>query len=361
MKNKEKIKNQLKEFFTTDGVGPEGVPIPLYHDVFKPLIEPKNVDFFIEIFDTNDFVLRAWGFLGIYRLLYRCILYEKEEEMKNIIPLPEFQRILSVLLKDDRKIGDYGGCFLVIHRNLNELFVDYITLLNYEMIYQPVLEFCSSDDTKTDIIVGKLLEGVISKSHDPKMESILIRHAQKVEKTDFKTLEQIIKAFGNLYETIGSFKNKSIVEAIFRDYMKILKHDKSAYPKINGETDYQRQRRTENIRINKKNLRRSIIRNAAIIGLDFIDETVDYIRKEINWGYIIIPDIAKYYRNNEEFKKALLEQLEDKIRIGFTASFIYRALKMILSNWREKVREAISRNPNKLELINELKKFERVS
>jgi len=279
MENKEEIINRLKEFFTRDGVGAEADPIPLYHEVFKPLIDPKYVNFFIELFDSGNMVLRAWGFLGIFKLLFRCLLNEKEDEIKNIISITELQRIIGELLKDKRDVADYGGCFVVSHGKMNEFFVDDICLLPFDIISEQVLEYCIAEDTKTDIVVGKLLEQVLSQSTNSEIESLFIKHAKRVENTDFKTAEQIVKAFGNLCKKNGVVINKKEVKSIFRDFLQNIEQDQSESLKIKGENEYQRQKRIDNIKIGKKNLLTSIIRSAAIIGLDFKDETIEYIKK----------------------------------------------------------------------------------
>ncbi|MFW9947110.1 MAG: hypothetical protein ACFFDX_09810, partial [Candidatus Odinarchaeota archaeon] len=82
MLSKENIINKLREGYTPIELSPKDELTSIYKQAFKPQIDKKNLDIFFELYDTNEVILRAWGFLGVYHILKEKKIGDKEKRLK---------------------------------------------------------------------------------------------------------------------------------------------------------------------------------------------------------------------------------------------------------------------------------------
>ncbi|MHA1298548.1 MAG: hypothetical protein ACTSO9_03795 [Candidatus Helarchaeota archaeon] len=241
---------KFKEFYHIDHS--EAEPPPIYES-FKEILDSKNVDFFIQLFDSNDVNSRSWGFLGVFQL----IAHKKPNQVKKILPIEEVQRLILEILKDNREISGVKG-FDLDKMKINRLNVDKIITMDKEITVKPVFQYCMDKKTKTDSVVGNLLEYIVSKMPDPHTEPLLLQHAYNTDTNDFETKNHIVKAFSNFLEVSGQFEEKKKVNSILKGYLKDIKKDKTEFERIKGESDFEFEKRSNLIAKYKKDLKINI-------------------------------------------------------------------------------------------------------
>jgi hypothetical protein len=163
---KQKLINALRMGYTPVESSPKAELNSTYKNLFKPLVNKKNFNFFFELFDTNEIILRAWSFLGLFQILEENSVYQ-EERIKKI------QEIILEVLKDEREIVYISGGSLELRTTLREHHVRRICELDTKLVLKPALEYCSSFKRVTDNVISDLIEKVIPKSSDPSVESFI--------------------------------------------------------------------------------------------------------------------------------------------------------------------------------------------
>ncbi|MHA1381130.1 MAG: hypothetical protein ACTSRG_22410 [Candidatus Helarchaeota archaeon] len=250
-KKKRKTKKTKKiEEHVEDPLKSEVGDIP---NTFQQILDSKDIGFFINLFDSGDKNSRAWGFLGIFRL----IAHKKVNEIEKLISKTELQRIILELLEDKREIGGVTGTRIRGKMNLSELNIDKIALLDKEIILKPVFEYIMSDKTKTDRVAGYLLEHIVSKVPDPHTEPLILKHALRTGTSDFELKNHIVKAIENIQKA-GRISEKKKFISVLKDYLKDIKKDKTEFEKIKGETESEFYNRTSFISKIKLELRNNI-------------------------------------------------------------------------------------------------------
>ncbi|MCJ7650502.1 MAG: hypothetical protein MUP85_17980, partial [Candidatus Lokiarchaeota archaeon] len=99
---KQKIINTLRRGYTPSESSPKADLTNTYKSLFKPLVNKKDFNFLFELFETNEVILRAWSFLGLYYILEETSVYQDDRIQK-------IQQIIFEVLKDEREITYYGG------------------------------------------------------------------------------------------------------------------------------------------------------------------------------------------------------------------------------------------------------------
>ena len=332
MSYKEKALSQLRKGYTPIETGPDEKLNSIFKSAFKQLVDRKELGFFFELFDSNETLLRAWAFLGIH-----SILNEKPiGDNKKIVRL---QNIIIELLRDDRKIEYFKGS-LDTQTSLRAHHLTRICELDESIIFEPIFEYVSSTKEATDEVVGNLLEIILSKVSDSRIEPLILQHAQNVSQQDFSVQFHIIKAFENA-GLISQLKEKDSITEIFKNYLKYIENDKSELKETN-------ERIKLDIIVKKKNLKETIYKVAAELELDFEKETLAFL-SALSTPYNGLKQIAERFKNNENFKSLLLKKLKESDNPNFIKDILTGIiiLREIIPNWKDLAIEYL----NKFEFI----------
>ncbi|MFX1338317.1 MAG: hypothetical protein ACFFDK_06890 [Promethearchaeota archaeon] len=326
MSIKEKIVKQLRKGYSPIEAGPNENINKIYKNFFKPRVDKKDLDFFIELFDTNESCLRAWGFLGIQNILKDSIVYDDEKKTK-------IQKIVSDLLNDKCVISYYGGS-TEICTPLREHHVRRLCELDTTLIFEPVYEYVKTSEGKIDDVIVDLLERVLSKVPDSRVEPLLLDHTKNINPKDFTLKSSVINAFEHLGEN-GPIKNKDAVLHIFRTYLKEIEIEISEV----GEIEEKRK---------LEKLRENIFKVAAVLDLDLEIETLEFLDK-LAHPYNYLPLIATKYKNNEKFISILLKKLNNTNNPNFVKDILIAILiiRGNIKNWKNLVID----NINKYQII----------
>ena len=92
-----RIIDKLRKGYTPVEQSPKANLTSTYKSIFKPLVNRKDFNLLFELFNTNEVILRAWSFLGLYHVLEKTSVYE-EERIKRI------QQIVLEVLNDIEKL-----------------------------------------------------------------------------------------------------------------------------------------------------------------------------------------------------------------------------------------------------------------
>ena len=97
MSQKERIINQLRRGYTPVEIATDDRLAKIYKSAFKPKADKRDLSFFMELFETNEVILRAWGFLGIYE----CVVNNPpvREEIKAKLKLIIKELFLTFTIK----------------------------------------------------------------------------------------------------------------------------------------------------------------------------------------------------------------------------------------------------------------------
>ena len=196
--NKSKIINNLRKGYTPIEINPKAELTSTYKNLFKPLVARKNLNFFLELFETNEVILRAWSFLGLCQILKEKSVVTEE----NIIKI---QDAISEVLIDKREISYYGGK-IEIQTSLREHHVRRICELNSNLIFKPVFDYCVAFENNVDSVIADLLEKVLAYSSEPVIEKLILDHGKKIAINGLGLKTQITKAFEN-YNQNGELNN----------------------------------------------------------------------------------------------------------------------------------------------------------
>ena len=329
---KEKIIKQLRKGYSPIGVGPKERINSIFNNAFKPLIDKKDLDFFFELFETNETRLRAWGILGIYHILKDKIIEEAEKKLR-------FHKIIIDLLNDKSEIEYFGGS-IEIRTSLREHHVRRICELDKSLIFEPVYEYIQTSERKTDEVIGELLENVLTRVPDSRVEPLILHHAKNINHKNFGLKFHIINAFENLGQN-SALKNKEAITNIFKAYLKDIEEDKT-------EFENQNERRKLEIANKKKKLQENVFKVAAVLSLDLEEETLEFL-DSLAHPYKALHQIAEKYKNNERFKSILLKKLKESNNPHFIKDILIAilVLKENIQNWKDLIIE----NLNKFQIV----------
>jgi len=326
MSSKEKMINQLRKGYTPIEAGPKENINKIYKSFYKPRVDRKDLDFFFELFDTDEPRLRAWGFLGIQNILKDKIVYDDEKKTR-------VQKVIIDLLNDKSEIDYFGGS-IEIHTPLREHHVRRLCELDTTLVFEPVYEYVKSIEGNMDEVIGDLLERVLAKVPDSRVELLLLQHTKKIGRKDFSLKSNIINAFENLGEN-GPIKNRDAIINIFKTYLKDIEKEISEI----GEIEEKRK---------LEKLRENIFKVAAVLDLNLETETFEFL-ETLTHPYNDLPLIATKYKNNEKFKSIILSKLSKTNNPNFVKDILSAILviKENIENWKDLVID----NINKYQII----------
>ncbi|MFX1448561.1 MAG: hypothetical protein ACFFCG_10565 [Promethearchaeota archaeon] len=314
----QKIIDKLRKGYTPVEISPKANLTSIYKNLFKPLVNKKDFKLLFELFDTNEIILRAWSFLGLSLILEETFVYE-EERIKKI------QGIILEVLNDSREISYYGNS-VEIRTSLREHHVRRICELNKKLSFKPVLEYCLSFDKMTDSVVSDLIENVVSKSDDSKVESLILKLAKNISIRDFHFKNQMVKSFENLSQE-GEVSNLNEITNLFKAYLDQITEDKI--------TDQEFSKKV-------KSLQENIFRVGAILGLSLENETLEFV-KSLKYPYNSLFLIAKRYKTSDKLVSIILRKLEESENPNFIAEVLKAilVLKERIEDWKEIIIENI--------------------
>ncbi|TXT60746.1 MAG: hypothetical protein BAJALOKI2v1_80038 [Promethearchaeota archaeon] len=323
----EKIVQNLSKGYTPQAQGAPTRIAKIYENTFKPLVNRKKLDTFFMIYDHEDPILKAWGFLGLYQ-----ILENQSYESQNT--LDKLNGVILDLLNDDREIKYLSGD-IETRTTIRKHHVSRVCWLKQDFVFEPVFKYCEASMGKLDKVVSTLLEEVVSKHSDPKVESLLLDYANQSQKHQIFARRHIIKAFENFGEK-STIKNEKEVEKTFKTFLSELKE----IPKSDK----------------KRVLKDNIIRIGAKLNLDLEEETLNFLR-HLERPYDALKVVAERYKKNKRLYEILQKKLEETKNRNFIND-ILRAIIVIkdeIPNWKEIVIENVKRNQlNKIDLIMDL-------
>ncbi|MHA1194209.1 MAG: hypothetical protein ACTSP9_18315 [Promethearchaeota archaeon] len=318
--NKSKIINNLRKGYTPIEINPKAELTSTYKNLFKPLVARKNLNFFLELFETNEVILRAWSFLGLCQILKEKSVVTEENRMK-------IQDAISEVLIDKREISYYGGK-IEIQTSLREHHVRRICELNSNLIFKPVFDYCVAFENNVDSVIADLLEKVLAYSSEPVIEKLILDHGKKIAINGLGLKTQITKAFEN-YNQNRELNNKGEITDLFKKYLIDIDNIKNVDQDI----------------INKKKiLQENIFRVAAILELGLEEETLDFI-ESLEHPYHSLDEIAKKYKNNNRFKSILLKKLQETVNPHFITEILKSILIMKdqIENWKDLVIDKVKK------------------
>lgn len=324
MSYKEKIIKQLRKGYSPIEAGPKEEINRIFKNAFKPRVDRNDLDFFFELCETTETKLKAWGFLGICLILNDKNITDNKKKLR-------FQKIIINLLNDKSEIDYFGGS-TKISASLREHHVRRLCALNKELIFQPVHEYITSLDGKTDEVVGELFEQVLTRVPDPRVEPLILEHSKNLPNYNFILKFYMINAFENLGQGIPIQKKEDITE-IFKNCLNDINQDQPDSKEIT-------QRKTK--------LKRAVIKSASILDLDLEEETLTFL-EELEQPYDNLTFIAKKYKNNQKFTSILLKKLEESQNPHLIKDLLIAILiaKESIENWKELITE----NLNKYQII----------
>ena len=185
-----------------------------------------------------------------------------------------------------------------------------------------------------DVVIGDLLERVIAKVPDSRVEPLLLKHTKNIGQKDFAYQSNMINAFENLGEN-GQLSNKEAIINIFKTYLKDIEKEISEV----GEIEEKRK---------LEKLRENIFKVAAVLDLDLEMETLDFLNNLMH-PYNDLPLIATKYKSNEKFKSILLSKLSKTNNPNFVKDILTAILiiREKVENWKDLVID----NINKYQII----------
>lgn len=320
MLSKEKIINKLREGYTPIELSPKDELTSIYKQAFKPLIDKKILDIFFEVYDTNEVILRAWGFLGVYHILKEKKIGDERKRLK-------VQQIILEVLGDKREIDYYGGT-TEVRTPLREHHVRRICELDTSLIFEPVFEYCNSFEGEVDEVIVDLHENVLSKVSNPAIEPLLLKHAKMISKGEFNMKIHIVNAFENL-GLVNELKQIDTITDLFKSFLNEIEQDNN-----NDQETLNK----------KKRLYKNILKVAAIIDLDLEEETLQFV-DSLKLPYSSLDQIAKKYKTNQEFKAILLKKLKESNNPRFITDILKAilVLKENVGNWKDLVIEQVKK------------------
>ncbi len=324
MSYKEKIIKQLRRGYSPIETGPKEEINRIFKNAFKPRVDRNDLDLFFELCESNETKLKAWGFLGIYNIL-------NDKNITNAKEKSRLQKIIRDVLNDRNEIQYFGGS-TEISASLREHHIRRICALNKSITFDPVYEYIVSLNGKTDDVIGELLEQVLTRVPDPRVEMLIIEHTKNLPNNNFILKYHMINAFENLGQGI-QFQKKGVITEFFKNSLIEINQDQSDSKEINQR---------------KIKLKRAVIKSAAILDLDLEEETLRFL-KELEQPYDNLTHIAKKYKNNQKFTTILLKKLEVSQNPHLIKDLLIAILiaKESIENWKDLITE----NLNKYQII----------
>jgi len=265
-----KVIDKLRKGYSPVELSPKANLASTYKNLFKPLVNRKDFNLLFTLFDTNEVILRAWSFLGLYLVLEETSVYE-EERLKKI------QEIILEILNDERELRYYGDT-AELRTSLREHHVRRICELKREITLEPIFDYCLSFEKVTDSVVSDLIENVVSKSENSKVESLILKLANNISIRDFHIKNQMVKSFENLSQE-GDINKLNEITNLFKSYLTQIKEEKIS------DQDFLK---------NVKSLQENIFRVSAILGLSLEEETLEFVNS-LRYPYSSLFLIAKRY------------------------------------------------------------------
>ncbi|MFX0175978.1 MAG: hypothetical protein ACFE85_07095 [Candidatus Hodarchaeota archaeon] len=320
MSYKEKIINKLKKGYSPIEGSPKEELKSTFKKIFKPIVDRRDLNFFFELFDSNDVILRAWGFLGLYHIIKESHVDQEEKILK-------IQKIILDILNDKREIVYYGGSS-EIQSSLREHHIRRICELDNSLVFEPVFKYIKTFENGIDNVIAELLENVLAKYPDSSIESLILEYSKTINKDDFYIKAHIINAFENLGQII-ELKQKDTITKLFRIYLNEIKEDTSNYQEITNK---------------KWELQKSIFKVGAILGLALEEETIKFV-ESLEYPFDSLDQIAKTYKSNEKFKSILLKKLKETKNPRLISDILKSilVLKEIIENWKELIIEYVKK------------------
>jgi hypothetical protein len=334
MVDKEKIIRELGKGYAPRGEGAKPRIAKVYDLTFKPLVNSNKLEFFLELYERNDPILNAWAILGIYQILQNKS-YEREQTLNRL------HEIMMDLLNKDQKISFWSGS-IKTETTLREHHAKRIGWLDPYFVFEPIYEYCKASIGHLDNVIGALLEDVLSKRPDERIEDLLIQHGKQVGKSDYDAKLHLIRAFENLNE-YSDFENRQQITDIFKQYLNSLKH-------VGDEEEIDEKKR--------RILKDEIIRIAAKLRLDLKEETLSFI-KQLERPFNALNQVAERYKDNDRFRSILLEKIQETRNRYFITDILraFMVLKDRIDNWEEMVIDYVKKYElNDADLIIDLNK-----
>jgi hypothetical protein len=316
--NTHKIFDKLRKGYSPVELSSKANLTSTYKNLFKPLVNRKDFNLLFELFDSNEVILRAWSFLGLYHILEETSIYE-EGRLKKI------QEIIREILNDTRELKYYGDS-AELRTSLREHHVRRICELKRDLSFEPVFEYCLTFNKVTDSVVSDLIENVVSKSEDSKVESLILKLANNISIWDFHIKNQMVKSFENLFQE-GKVNKLNEITSLFKGYLNQIKEEKIT------DQDFLK---------NVKSLQENIFRVGAILGLSLEEETLEFINS-LRYPYSSLYLIAKRYHNNEKLISIISRKLEESENPNFVSEVLKAilVLKDSIENWQDLIVENV--------------------
>lgn len=331
MINKDKVIGQLRKGYSPIATSPNEALNSIFKKIFKPLVDKKELDFFFELFNTNETLLRAWSFLGIYNILVDITIEDDQKKLR-------LSEIIIDLLRDEQTIDYFGGSInsQTTLTSLREHHVTRICELDKSLIFEPILEYIKSSERRTDDVIGELLESVLSKGLDSRIEPLILQYAQDVNQQAFSIQFRLINAFENLGQNTP-LKEKASINEIFKIYLKYIKEDKSEFKELN-------ERKKFDIINKKTKLKENIFKVAAELELDLEKETFEFL-DALKTPYNDLKQIAERYKENKRFKSLILKKLSESDNPILIKDILlcFIILRDYVPNWKELIIENINK------------------
>ena len=315
---KDKIINNLKKGYSPIEASPKEELTSIFKNAFKPIVDRQDLNLIFELFDTNEVILRAWSFLGLYHILKEKNIEQEETKLK-------IRKMILDILNDKRDLYYFGGS-IEIQTSLREHHVRRICELDNSLIYEPVFEYIKSFENGADYVVAELLEKVLTKLPDPKIEPLLLEYSKSIGENNFNQKIYIVNAFENLGQII-EIKEKDTIAKLFKTYLNEINEDK---------------RKNQEIINKKRELQNNIFRVGTVLELALEEETLKFV-ETLKYPFNSLDQIAKRYKNNKKFKSILLEKLNKsnnpRLITDILKSII--VLKEDIENWKELIIEHV--------------------
>ncbi|TFG17357.1 MAG: hypothetical protein EU531_03620 [Promethearchaeota archaeon] len=309
--NKNKIINKLRQGYTPVEISPKKELSSTFKNIFKPIVKRKDLDFFFELYNMEEVILKAWGFLGIYHILEEKNDIQEEDQAK-------LHSIVIDLLSEKSEIKYYGGS-IESRSTLREHHVTRLVDLDNSLILEPVLKYVKSFKGTPDSVIMELLEHVLSNSSENTMEEVILNCSRLIESNAIRKKISIVKSFENLGQSIV-LQQKRDITSLFKEYLAFFEDQ------VNVDTD---------ILSKKRELEELIFKVGAELELELEKETLQFI-DSLEYPYDSLDIVATKYRKNKEFQSILLTKLQK----SENPHFIVEVLKAILvlkdeiSDWK---------------------------
>ena len=323
MSYKEKIIKQLRKGYLPLGVSPKEELNTIFNKTFKPLTERKDLDLFLELAESDETRLRAWGFLGIYYILKDKKIVDKEKENR-------LHKIINDLLNDNSEIKYFGGPN-EITTSLREHHIRRLCELDTSLIFKPVYEYVQSFEGKIDEVIGELLENVLSRVEDPQVIPLILKYVKSISQEDLNLKIHMLRAFENLGQNM-IVKEKKTLTDLFRRYL----------------NENEKFKKTKDNEIKVKKFEEDIFKVAAVLDLDFEEEIMGFLNNLV-YPYKDLHLIAEAYKNNEKFRSILLNKLEVIENPHLIKDILIAIISMKdnIQNWKDLIIEYL----NKFQLV----------